>query len=208
MARLLRFSFRFYVGGMMFMFAVSHNRDVDITANDIMLAPLAAVGLVWCAWALGEFGPELAGAATTTAELTRAVGRLILIRLQKTPSSVPPRVSPQPRLIRIHDAHGTRQIALPPTGDLPYRDFVGHFVIRGEQLGSYTARAMIGRRICGRALDFRLWETVTDESYVFRKGSHGTRLVYPARETLDSLAAGLPLANEAGYYPPDAVSVE
>ena len=85
---------------------------------------------------------------------------------------------------------------------------MGHFVIRGAVRGAYTARAMMGRRVCGRLVDFGLWRRVTDESYVFRKTNHGARLIYPVGQTLDKLAAGLPLANERTYYAPDAVSVE
>jgi len=208
MLKMLRFSFRFYLGAVAVLFVASDNRDMTITANQIVLLPLAAVGAVWILWGLAEFGDELTGVAVGTAEITRAAVGALIYREPAELSDIRPAVTTPPRTIRLNDARGAHSLTLPAVGELPYRDMVGHFVIRGAVLGGYTARAMMGRRVCGRLVDFGLWRDVTDESYVFRKTNHGARLIYPVGETLDKLAAGMPLANERTYYAPDAVSVE
>ena len=210
MLKMLRFSFRFYLGAVAVLFAASDNQDVAITANQIILLPLAVVGTAWIVWSLSALGDGLAAPMAAPAEFTRALVGALIDRESADAdlSDSQHAASASPRMIRLNDARGAHSLTLPAAGELPYRDLVGHFVIRGAVRGSYTARAMMGRRVCGRLVDFGLWRDVTDESYVFRKTNHGARLIYPVGETLDKLTAGLPLANERMCYPPDAVSVE
>ena len=214
MIKLMRFSLGAYVGAAMLLVVASQN-EPRLSLGDVIILPLAVVGLGWMLWAFGAFGEELGRASEFAADGVRAMAvRMLYAPEPEDPPAAQPtqaRIATPPhfppRIVRVNDTHGQHEMTVIPAGESDYRRLVIGFVIRGEQIGSYIFRDMKGRTVDGQRVDFDLWRRVTDESWVFTKGNHGTRLLYPVREAVAKIAGGLRLANEKVAYGLDEIEV-
>lgn len=182
-------------------------------------ASLAAtcVAAGWLLWGIGALADDYARLGQFAADLVQGTFSLAFRSSaeeeeevgEETPLQAPPRpFSAPPRLLTIHDRHGTRQMPLNPPGETPYRRLVTSFLIKGHVVGSFAFRDLQGRCLPdGTRIDFAVWRRMTSEPYLFVKTTHGTHLRYPVAQTLQKLAAGTPLVNEQVMYHPDQVTV-